>query len=74
MNKNELNRVYIIIDLSIHFEYDLSFKINYKLKINKFNKLLGFININTRICNNSFCLRTLYCSLVRSSIELASLI
>lgn len=59
-------------DSIIHFENDSSFKINYKMILNKSYKMLEFIDRSTQQFNNLSCLKTLYCSVVRSSIELDS--
>lgn len=53
-------------DLGIHFEHDLSFKINHKLILNKSHKMLGFINRIIKKFTNLFCLKTPYRYLVRS--------
>jgi hypothetical protein len=71
---NELNRVFVIKDLGVHFEHDLSFKYNHQLILNKSYKMLGFINRNTQQFKNVYCLKNLFCSLVRPTLEFGSLI
>lgn len=74
LNNNNLTKVNVIKDLGVHFESDLSFKLNHNLVMNKAFKILGFVSRNTQNFKNIICLKTLYYSLVRSSLEFGSLV
>jgi len=69
-----LNRAYSIKDLGVYFNSDLSFKLNHEDMLSKSYKMLGFINRNTQKFRNPSTIKTIYCSLVRSVIEFASVI
>jgi len=69
-----LNRAYSIKDLGVLFSSDLSFKLNHEHMLSRSYKMLGFINRNTQKFKNPTTIKTIYCSLVRSVLEYASLI
>jgi len=74
LNNTKLVRVTEIKDLGIYFESDFSFKFHHKNILNKSYRMLGFINRNTQHFKQPSSLKTLYCSLVRSSLEFGSII
>jgi len=64
----ELVRVSVIKGLGIYFESNFSFEFHHKTILNKPSRMLGFINSrNTRNSKQPSSLKTLYCSLVRST-------
>lgn len=74
LNNTNFTSVSVIKDLGIHFQSDLSFKLNHNIVINKAFKTLDYVNRNTQNFKNIICHKTLYCSLVRSSLEFGSLV
>lgn len=74
LKNTNLTRAHVIKDLGIHFKSDLSFTMNHNVIIKKAFKTLGFVNRNTQKFKNITCLKNLYCSLVRSSLEFGSLV
>jgi len=69
-----LNRADSIKDLDVYFCSDLSFKLNHENMLSKSYKMLGFINRNTQKFRNLSTIKTIYCFLVRSVLEFASVI
>lgn len=60
----QLERVSSIGYFGIFFISDLTFNFHFHLIINKALEMLGFLNKSPFQFNNSFCLKSLYCSLV----------
>lgn len=74
INGQELERVDKVKDLGVLLDYRLTFKLHYATIIDKANRQLGFILKITKEFNDPMCLRSLYCSLVRSILEFASIV
>lgn len=74
INGQELERVDKVKDLGVLLDYQLTFKAHYSSVIDKANRQLGFILKIANDFKDPICLRALYCSLVRSILEFASVV
>lgn len=74
INGQELERVEKVKDLGVLLDFQLTFKLHYSAVIDKANRQLGFILKIAKDFNDPLCLRSLYCSLVRSILEFASIV
>uniref|UniRef100_A0A8D8YGL8 Reverse transcriptase domain-containing protein n=1 Tax=Cacopsylla melanoneura TaxID=428564 RepID=A0A8D8YGL8_9HEMI len=72
MNGNKLSRTNNIKDLGVFLDQDLKFSIHHETIVNTGYRNLGFILRDTTNFNSPKTFKTLYCSLVRSSLEYAS--
>jgi len=73
-NCTSLLRVHLIKDLGFYLSPTLSFKHHLNVTVGKSLKILGFIKRNTTLFTSATCLRTLYFSLVRSTLEYGSVV
>lgn len=69
-----LNRSNRVSDLGVILDSKLSFNEHQSMVINKANKRLGFITKLSREFRDPYCLKALYCSLVRPLLENASVV
>ena len=67
-----LNRDSCVKDLGVLFDAKLTFKNHISYVVSKASKCLGFLFRVTKHFKNIYCLKTLYCALVRSTLEYAS--
>lgn len=74
INGQELKRVEKVVDLGVLLDSRLTFKLHYSSVIDKANRQLGFILRMSKEFDDPMCLRSLYCSLVRSVLEFASIV
>lgn len=74
INGQELERVEKVKDLGVLLDFQLTFKLHYSAIVDKANRQLGFILKIAKDFNDPLCLRSLYCSLVRSILEFASVV
>lgn len=70
----DLVRVQVIKDLGILLDRELTFKSHYQDIISRANRQLGFIFKIADEFRDLACLRSLYCSLVRSILEFSSVV
>lgn len=70
----EINRVDYIKDLGVILDTQLSFKRHVSYIVDKASRTLGFIFRTARDFVDVHCLKSLYCSLVRSTLEYCSVI
>lgn len=71
---NHIEDISIIKDLGVVFKTDLSFKSHVDHICTKSLRTLGFLIRNTKEFRNEQCLKTLYISLVRPTLEYCSII
>lgn len=69
-----LNRTTLVRDLGVMLDSNLSFNQHRCMVIDKANRQLGFIAKISREFTDLYCLKALYCSLVRSILETADII
>jgi len=69
LNGFPLKRVFEVKDLGFYLTPTLSFENHINITIGRALKVLGFIKRNTRLFTSIPCLRALYFSLVRSTLE-----
>lgn len=69
-----LSRVNRVNDLGVQFDVKLSFNDQFSAMITKANRQLGFIAKVSRDFNSPYCLKALYCALVRPILEYASIV
>lgn len=69
-----LERVYQINDLGVLLDSKLSFDLHRSTMITKANRQLGFISKISKDFRDPYCLKALYCSLVRPILESSSLV
>lgn len=74
INGTILNRVDNVKDLGVLLDHQLTFKMHYSETVDKANRQLGFIFKIASEFDDPLCLKSLYCSLVRSILEFASVI
>lgn len=74
INGQQIERVDKLKDLGVLLDYQLTFKLHYSYVVEKANRQLGFILKIAKEFNDPICLRALYCSLVRSILEFASVV
>lgn len=72
INGQQLSRKYTIKDLGIFLDHDLKFSSHIDYIISKGYQNLGFIERNSRHFKNPNTFKSLYCSIVRSSLEYCS--
>uniref|UniRef100_A0A8D8ZWV8 Reverse transcriptase n=1 Tax=Cacopsylla melanoneura TaxID=428564 RepID=A0A8D8ZWV8_9HEMI len=72
INGIEVNRVYQVKDLGVMFNCDLKFNSHYNAVVNKAFRTLGFLYRNSREFQSADTLKSLYFTLVRSSLEYSS--
>ncbi|KAI5746597.1 hypothetical protein M8J77_005265 [Diaphorina citri] len=72
IHNTSLNRINQVKDLGVIFDCDLKFNSHYNALVNKAFKTLGFLYRNSREFESANTLKSLYCSLVRSSLEYCS--
>lgn len=69
-----LERVEQVSDLGVMLDPKLTFDLHRSMVITKANRQLGFISRISRDFSDPYCLKALYCSLVRPIIETASVV
>jgi len=69
LSDTPLERVFAVKDLGFHLTPSLSFENHINITIGKALKVLGFLKRNTTLFTSVPCLRVLYFSLVRSTLE-----
>ncbi|XP_053686304.1 uncharacterized protein LOC128735845 [Sabethes cyaneus] len=69
-----LQRVNHIRDLGVNLDCALTFRLHFEEIISKANRQLGFIFKIDNEFRDPFCLRSLYCALVRSLLETCSIV
>jgi hypothetical protein len=74
LDSHKIKIVSSIKDLGIILSSDLTFSEHISYVHNEAMRMLGFIRRQCWDFNNIHCLRTLYCSLVRSNIEYGSIL
>lgn len=74
MNASSVNRVSSIKDLGLILDSKLKFTEHIATTTAKAYAILGFIKRNTQQFEDVYCLKTLYCSLVRSILEYGVLV
>lgn len=74
IGNHQLERVMTFKDLGVVLDHQLNFRDHIDLIVAKSNSLLGFIRRITKDFRNPQSIKTLYCSIVRSILEYASII
>ena len=74
IGNHQLERVMTFKDLGVVLDHQLNFRDHINLIVAKSNCLLGFIRRVTKDFRNPHSIKTLYCSIVRSNLEYASII
>lgn len=74
INGQQLERVKKVKDLGVLLDVQLTFKLHYSAIVDKANRQLGFVLKIAKDFDDPLCLRSLYCSLVRSILEFASIV
>ncbi|KAL1446041.1 hypothetical protein WDU94_012207 [Cyamophila willieti] len=74
INGIEMNRVNQVKDLGVIFDHDLKFNSHYNAVVNKAFRTLGFLYRNSREFESANTLKSLYYTLVRSSLEYSAVI
>ena len=69
-----LERVCIVRDLGVNLDSKLTFRDHYNDIITRGNRMLGFVCIIAKNFRDPLCLKSLYCSLVRSVLEFSSIV
>ena len=69
-----LNRVGCVKDLGVYLDEQLTFKQHLSYIVTKASRCLGFIMRIAKSFTDIYCLKSLYCSLVRSTLEYCSVI
>ena len=71
---NAIERVSCIKDLGVHLDEQLTFKQHVTYIVAKASRCLGFVMRIAKSFSDIFCLKSLYCSLVRSTLEYCSVV
>lgn len=74
IDNSVLNRVDQVTDLGVILDAKLSFNAHYSSIISKANRQLGFVSRIAKDFTDPYCLKALYCSLVRPILENASVV
>lgn len=74
VSDHTLERVSSIKDLGVIVDSNLSFRDHVSYVVGKASKSLGFIFRAGKHFSDVYCLKTLYCSLVRSNLEYAAIV
>lgn len=74
INGTSLERVSVVKDLGVILDSSLTFNEHTSSVIDKANRQLGFITKISREFTDPYCLKALYCSLVRSMLESADVV
>lgn len=74
INGSTLQRVLEITDLGVVLDPELTFKNHYASVIAKANRQLGFISKVAKDFTDPYCLKSLYCALVRPILETAAIV
>lgn len=74
INGVKLNRVDKVNDLGVLLDPKLDFRLHYSAVISKANRQLGFISKIARDFKDPYCLKALYCSLVRPLLENSAIV
>lgn len=74
IDTEHLENLQTVKDLGVHFDPVLSFKDHYNFIVNRALKLLGFMKRSLSEFDNVRCFKDIFCSLVRSILEYATII
>lgn len=74
LNNDSVLRVTQMTDLGVLFDHKLTFEKHINVIATKANNILGFVKRITKDFKNIKCIKTLYCSLVRSILEYGSVV